>query len=355
MSISPFLAQLLVNRGVGTAEEAETFLFGDLESLHDPLLLDGLVDAAEIVAGAVERNIRILIHGDYDADGVTASALLTSFLRAVGAEVDFYIPHRIDEGYGLSREGIVRAAEQGYGLLVSVDCGSSSPEEIALARSLGLVVVITDHHMVTNAPEADAFVNPRGPGCTYPFPWLSGVGVAFKLAQAVATRLGRGDPDACLDLAAVGTIADVMPLLGENRIIVRSGLDRMGSTPRPGLAALLQVARAGASRPTSPEVTARDIAFDVAPRINACGRLEHAAQAVELLLETDENQAEILAREVDACNQRRREMEAGTRIEAEAQFLARDPSQQVVIVEAGRDWHQGVVGIIANRLLDLAR
>jgi single-stranded-DNA-specific exonuclease RecJ len=356
LSISPVLAQILINRGLTTSAQAELFLMGGYDDLLDPELLEGLSEAADIVAEAVRDGVRIVIHGDYDADGVSATALLVSFLRDMGALVEPYIPHRIDEGYGLSREGILWASEERFGVLVSVDCGSSSPDEVALARSLGMKVVITDHHMVGDIiPDADAFVNPRRPGSTYPFPFLSGAGVAFKLVMAVSARLGRGTPQEYLDLAAIGTVGDVVPLTGENRILVREGLEVMARLERPGLAALARVAGLldnpnGHSE--QPAINAIHIGFQLAPRINACGRLEHARTAAELLLERNHVRAEELATQIDLLNQKRREAEATLREEAEAMVLRRGTDGITVIVEGSPDWHQGIVGITANRLLD---
>jgi single-stranded-DNA-specific exonuclease RecJ len=357
LNIGPVLAQILVNRGLHEVEAAEAFLLGGHESLLEPERLEGIAEAADIVAESVRRGERILVHGDYDADGVSGCALLVAFLRDVGADAMPYIPHRIDEGYGLSGEGARHAAAEGFRLMVSVDCGSSSPDVVELARSLGLKVVVTDHHMVSTPPPADAFVNPRAPGTAYPFPHLSGAGVAFKLICAVSRRLGCGEPEAYLDLAAIGTVGDVVPLVGENRILVREGLAIMERMERPGIAALARVAGLGSEgngeQPTvARSLSARDVAFEIAPRINACGRLEHALQACLLLLETDESRADELAREVDALNRQRREMEASVREAAEAKVRARDLGALHAIVEADEGWHQGIVGITANRLLD---
>lgn len=352
------MGQLLVNRGLSDTSAADNFLLGGHETLHDGDRLEGMRAAAHIVSVAVQRGHRILVHGDYDADGVSGTALLVAFLRDIGAQADPYIPHRVDEGYGLSAEGVRWAAEEGFQLMISVDCGSSSPHVVEHARGLGMKVVITDHHMVATPPPADAFVNPQAPGSTYPFPHLSGSGVAYKLVQAVARRLGCGAPEAYLDLAAIGTVGDVVPLLGENRVIVREGLAVIERLERPGIAALIRVAGIGvqsdeersirARRP----ITARDVAFGIAPRINACGRLEHAMKAASLLLEQDETRAEDLAREVDELNRLRRQMEATVRAEAEALILARGIEGAHAIVEASPDWHQGIVGITASRLLE---
>lgn len=356
LSISPVLAQLLVNRGYRDIDAAEDFLHSGHESLFEPVLLDGLEAAADILSDAVRRGRRILVHGDYDADGVSGTALLVAFLRDIGSDAIPYIPHRIDEGYGLSAEAVRHAVENDVHLMVSVDCGSSSPQVVALAHEQGLQVVITDHHMVTTPPAADAFVNPRAPGSTYPFPHLSGAGVAYKLVQAMSERLGCGQPEDHLDLAAIGTVGDVVPLTGENRILVREGLAVMAQGKRPGIVALARVAGLldadDGGRARRAPLSARDVAFDIAPRINACGRLEHAMQAALLLLETDPDRAEALAREVDALNQQRRELETAVRQEAEARVLARGLEGWNVIVEGSTGWHQGIVGITANRLLD---
>ncbi|MBM3462987.1 MAG: single-stranded-DNA-specific exonuclease RecJ [Armatimonadetes bacterium] len=354
LGVSPVLAQILANRGLTVTDEASSHLFGGLDDLLDPERLEGIADAADIVAGAVSAGEKILVHGDYDADGVSATAALVTFLRDVGANVEAYIPHRIDEGYGLSREGIVWAGEQGFQLMISVDCGSSSPQEVTLARSLGLRTVITDHHLVgATIPEADAFVNPRRPGSEYPFPSLSGAGVAYKLIQAVARRLDRGEPRDYLDLVTIGTVGDVVPLVGENRILVREGLAMMSGRPRAGIGALARVAGLINDTPYGGGgLTARDVAFQIAPRINACGRLEHARTACDLLLETDNDKAEALAREIDELNQKRRDIESAQREDAERRVQERGVEGLACIVEASPDWHEGVVGITANRLVD---
>lgn len=354
LGIDPFLAQMLLNRGLQRFEEMEEFLYGDHDALHDPGELDGIAEAAELACQAVREGRKILVHGDYDADGVSGTAVLVSFLRDIGASAIPYIPHRIDEGYGLSPEAVKHATDHDASLMISVDCGSSSPSVVDQAHAAGLQVIVTDHHMVTTPPPADVFVNPRAPASDYPFPLLSGAGVAYKLVQAMAACLGCGNPEDYLDLAAIGTVGDVVPLVRENRIIVREGLAVMQRLQRPGIAALARVAGLldGGARDRGRGLSARDVAFEIAPRINACGRLEHAMTALELLLETDTDRAESLAREVDALNLKRREMEMEMRHAAEARALERGLDGWNVIVEASEGWHQGVVGITASRLLD---
>jgi single-stranded-DNA-specific exonuclease len=346
---SPLIARLLASRGITSAEAAEAFMYAELDDLYPADALDGMPLAAELLTEAVEKGQKILVHGDYDADGVTSTALLTLFLRELGAQVGHYIPHRVDEGYGLSAEGIEWAAEQGYEVLVSVDCGSSSPSEVERARALGITTIITDHHRVGEVqPAADAFVNPCAAGSSYPFAGLSGVGVAYKLARAVSERLDRGNADGLLDLVAIGTIGDVVPLVSENRILVRAGLELINSRPRVGLQALLELR--GKKNDPGTRITSTTIGFQVAPVINACGRLDHANLALELLIEQDPARAAALAHEADQLNERRKEMSRSLQDAALSAATQRQPRPTHVVVEASRDWHQGLVGIAASKV-----
>ncbi len=338
----------------------DAFLSPSLDRVPDPLRIDGMPGAVDAVARALARRDRILVHGDYDADGVTATALLVAFLRSAGADVAYHIPDRLGEGYGLSERSVEVARTLGARLVVTVDCGVSALDEIAALKAAGIAVVVTDHHVCKERlPEADAVVDPKWPQASYGFDGLSGAGLALRLTQALSARLGLGDlwRDG-LDLAAIGTVADVVPLLGENRVWASLGLARLNRAPRPGIAALLRASATKAGAPVD-EVT---IGFRIGPRLNAAGRMGDASRAVELLLATDPADAERLAAGLERENARRQAVE--TRIFDEAAAQARDflaaraaaaaaPLPPLApLVVAGADWHPGVVGIVASRLVE---
>jgi len=358
LRISPLTAQVLIARGYTRTEEAAGFLQPQLTTLHDPEELPGLAAAADRVVAAVRSKRRITIYGDYDVDGVTATSLLWHCLKLAGATVDYYIPSRMEEGYGLNCEAIRQLhREDPERLLVSVDCGITSVAEAELARELGLELVITDHHeMADRLPEAAGLVHPRLPGTAYPFPHLCGAGVAFKLAWGVCQRLGDGrkaSPQmreflkSAVGLAAVGTVADVVPLLGENRVLVRYGLGSLVERSTPGLKALLKVAGLSDRRALESE----DIGFAIAPRINAAGRLGQARLAVELLTTDNAARAEALADYLDQLNNSRRTVERRMFKQAR-ELMAAHPEweSRPVLVLAHHDWHPGVIGIVANRV-----
>jgi single-stranded-DNA-specific exonuclease len=349
LGLSRLTARALVLRGVTDLAEARRFLSDDLAGLADPSLMCDMSTAVELVVQAVEQGRRIRIYGDYDVDGVCATALLVRALGGLKANVDWYIPHRIDEGYGVNEEAVRKAAEDGVGLLITVDCGSSALPQVALARELGLDVIVTDHHQPGEELPAAPMLNPWRADCAYPFKHLSGVGVAFKLVTALARRLDlpAGQEHRFLDLVCLGTVADVVPLLGENRLIVQHGLRQIAVSKKAGVAALL------AAADLSGEITARHVAFVLAPRINAVGRMEHARQAVDLLLTTDPAEARALATELSEQNLRRREEERSTLEEADRAVQAEvDLDREKVIVLGREGWHPGVIGIVASRLVE---
>jgi len=356
LGVSTTLATVLANRGVVDAAAAHDFLEPSLARLHDPLAMRGMADAVYTVALAVREGRRILIWGDYDVDGVTGAALLVDFLRRHTPQVDFHIPHRIDDGYGLDGAAIRRYAAAGVSLIVTVDCGISSTAEIQAARALGIDVVVTDHHEPgADLPPANAVLNPRRCGCAYPFKSLAGVGIAYKLAQALARLIGPGahpsDDErllSYLDLVALGTVADIAPLLGENRVLVHHGLALLGASPRPGVRALLEIARIE-KRP----LRAAQIGFGMGPRINAAGRLDRADSAVELFLTDDLRHARRLAELLERLNLRRREIES--QIREEAVRLVEDAPGMLgdsTIVLADPGWHPGVIGIVAAKIAE---
>ena len=338
-----YLASLLHARGITTQEEAAAYLNPGPDQLHDPFLLNGMAEACRLIKEADAAGQVVAVYGDYDADGVCASAILLEALQALHIKAFSYIPTRQGEGYGLNREAVSQLAQQAS-LLLSVDCGITAHEEVALAKSLGMQVIITDHHTLPeHLPKADAIIHPQL--AQYPNPELCGAGVAFKLACAL---LGTEAAWSSLDLAALATVADMVPLLGENRALVSLGLAAMKGSCRPGLAALMKVAgiRAGLA-PTS-----EHIAYQLAPRLNATGRLADAQDALSLLLCQDTNEAERLAGQMDQLNQQRRAIEQATLKAASAQVAGMDLSRQRSIVVAGPDWNPGVVGLTAGKLVE---
>lgn len=342
LNVHPVVAELLVIRGISDPEQAERFLRPHPDHFLDPHLLLGMEPAVDRILHAVKKNENIRIYGDYDADGVSSTVTMIHALRALDARFDWAIPHRIEEGYGLHLHSVEKAREDGVGLIITVDNGISAVEPIARARELGLDVIVTDHHEPPEQlPEAFAIINPKQPGCPYPFKQLAGVGVAFKLAHALWGRV----PEELAEFAAIGTIADVMPLVEENRLLVTMGLERMRKQPSPGVRALLKAARVDETG-----VAASHIAFAVGPRINAGGRLDSADEAVRLLLATDEEEAAPLAARLDQLNRERQQLVEAILEQALEQAMRREGDE--VIVAAGTDWSVGVVGIVASRLLE---
>lgn len=345
---APLTAAVLSARGIDTPDAAAAYLSCDTAGLHDPLLLADMDKAVAVVEGALQRGERIVVYGDYDVDGVTATCTLVDYLRGRGAKCDYYIPNRLREGYGLSRAAMQELYDKGARLLITVDSGITADEEIATARALGMQVVITDHHECHDTlPAADAVVDCKRPDCTYPFDSLAGVGVAFKLVCAL-----EGDTQAMLDryadLVALGTVADVMPITGENRIIVAAGLKKLAETGNIGLEMLLREAGMKNRR-----LTSSTISFVLAPRINAAGRMGRAELAAELFLTHDPVRAQALAAQLCEQNKLRQNEEnqilqqALTRLRTEY-----NPIEDKIIVLAGEGWHHGVIGIVCSRLCD---
>jgi len=357
LAIDPALASLLVNRGVRDGSSARRFLSSSLADIRDPFLLKGMDEAVGRLVLAWSRGETVCVYGDYDVDGVTATALLTGFFRQIGIHCFYYIPNRLEEGYGLSADGLRRAAEKAQ-VIVSVDCGVNAVAEAQLAAHLGLDLIITDHHTPGPImPTARAVINPLQPGCSYPFKSLAGVGVAFNLMVALRGRLreagafaGGGEPNLreYLDLVALGTIADVVPLVEENRIFVKYGLRELSASVRPGVKALKEVAGVTGS------VGCGTVGFRLAPRLNAAGRLEDAARGVELLLETDPIRAAAIAAELDASNAERQAIEREILADALAQVEGNpDMAGRKSMVLASDAWHPGVIGIVASRMVDI--
>jgi single-stranded-DNA-specific exonuclease len=344
LSLSPITAQVLYNRGLTTPEAAHAFLTAGREQILDPFRLKDMDRAVDLIRRRIASGRPIIVYGDYDVDGVTGTTILVLALRALGATVEYYIPDRFKEGYGLNVAALQELHARGHDFVLSVDTGVSAVKEAEAAKTLGMTLVISDHHEPGPVlPDVPALINPKRPDCTYPFKGLSGVGVAFKLALALEAP-GAWD---LLDVVTLGTIADMVPLVGENRAIVREGLAALGATRRPGLRALMEVA--GVKTP----VTATHIGFSLGPRINALGRMGNAGQGVELLVTEDPVRAMELARHLDEENRSRQEVEATILQEALAQAERLSPQEkEYVLVLAGEGWHHGVVGICASRVLE---
>ncbi len=355
--LHPVVARVLYQRGFLDVEETRRYLEPSLRHMHDPFLMKDMKRAMREVLRAIERGDRILVHGDYDVDGVSSVAVLYGFLTDLGAKVDYFVPRREQEGYGLSSESVRRFAEEGFGLIVTTDCGISNVEEIALARELGLRVVIVDHHTVPAVlPPANAILNPLQKDCAYPFKELAAVGVTFNLVVAIRSELRkRGifrsipEPDLrrYLDLVALGTVADVMPLVDQNRIYVAAGLEVLAKRRRAGIAALMERAQI-----EDGPVTARTISYRLAPRINAAGRMDDASMCVELLTTRSYARATKLAGMLEEFNKSRQEEERSILDDAVAQAELQASQNRRVLLVFGQSWHRGVLGIVASRLME---
>lgn len=357
--VSPVLAQLLLNRGITSAGDVERFLHAKLTDLRPPEELPGLTQASDRIMAAIASGDEIVVYGDYDADGMTATAILYRCLKLIGARVSYHLPNRMEEGYGLHTESLEKLAERGKQLVITVDCGVASIEPAARARELGLSLVITDHHRYgQELPDADAIVHPALPGSAYPFPGLCGAGVAFKLAWSLCQR-HSGTPKVsanlrdflvqAVGLAAIGTVADVVPLLDENRILVRHGLRTLSKDPCIGLSKLMHLIKLDEKR----ELEAEDIGFMLAPRLNAAGRLGQAQLGVELLITEDAERAEALAAYIHELNENRNTLERSIHLSASKQLKeVHSPDEDPAFVLASPNWHPGVIGIVAGKLAE---
>lgn len=347
------IAAILLNRGVKD-EDVDAYLKKSMADIVNPTLMLDMDKATDRICTAITNKEKIAVYGDYDVDGITATALLYEFLQSAGADAQYYIPDRKGEGYGINIMAVNKLYKLGTKLMITVDCGITAIGEVEFAKLQGMDVIITDHHTCKDRlpTAAAAILNPKRPDCEYPFDALAGVGVAFKLILALAMKLGMKTSDIFnkyVDIAALGTIADVVPLLGENRIIVDKGLKAMQNPQRPGIKAIMEVA--GALRKG---INASTIAFAIAPRLNAAGRLGTATTAVELLLTKDEERAREIAADLDAENKERQLTEQNI-LEEALSLIAADPNfeKKKVIVLAKEDWHHGVIGIVASRLCEM--
>ncbi len=359
VGVSSIVARLLAARGLTDAARARTFLAGTLADLRDPELLPGVPAAAERILAAVRDGEKIVIYGDYDADGMCATAILVACLEALGAAPAWYVPNRFEEGYGLNTEAIRTLASQGARLVVTVDCGIASVAEAEVARELGIDLIITDHHgFADRLPPATVLVHPRLPGADYPFGDLCGAAVAFKLAWALATRASASKQVTprlremllrAIGLATLGTVADVMPLLDENRILVKHGLECLRQRGGTGIVKLMELAKLEEKSALESE----DVAFRLAPRLNAAGRLGQAGLAIEMLTTSDDARAVQLAEWIHGFNDQRDSLERSILLAATKQATHDfDPVASPALVLAGRGWHAGVVGIVAGRLAE---
>lgn len=342
------VVQTLYNRGLRTADDIRRFLSPDTApSFGDPLAMKGMAAAVERVRRALAAREPVAVYADFDVDGICSAVLLEQTLRRLGADVLVYIPHRVDEGYGLNRPAITRLAETGVRLIITVDCGTSALAEIAHANALGVDVIVTDHHHVHgHLPEALAILNPRQDGCPYPFADLAGVGVAYKLAQALLAQDGASSAEKHLDLVALGTVVDVAPLVGENRDLVRLGMAALRAAPRPGLAALLKQARVEAAA-----LDTGALGYTIGPRLNAAGRLADARVSYDLLQSASAEQAEPLARTLEEQNQERQRLLEAALAEARPLALVQAEQRPLVFV-ASESFIAGIVGLVAGRLTE---
>lgn len=348
LGVDPLVASLLIQREIRTFEEARLFFRPSLEHLHDPFLMKDMDAAVERIERALSGQERILVYGDYDVDGTTAVALMTDYLREQKAEVASYIPDRYAEGYGLSFQGIDFAHDNGIGLIIALDCGVKALQQATYAREKGIDLIVCDHHRPGPVlPEAVAVLDPKRGDCPYPFKELCGCGVGFKLLQALQARKGLGVETLLpyLDLVATAIGADIVPITGENRVLVHFGLQVINTEPRPGLRALMQ----GVQRDRY-EVS--DLVFQLAPRINAAGRMQHGEEAVRLLTETDFGKALAQAARIEALNTERRDTEQAITEEALAMIREAGEGGRMSTVVYRENWHKGVIGIVASRLIE---
>lgn len=357
-SVPAVVAQLLICRQITEPDCARAFLDAKLSALRDPNELPGCTQAAQRIRAAVADGQRIVVHGDYDVDGMTATAILWLCLKLLGANVGYYVPHRVDEGYGLSSDTVRTLASNKAQLIVTVDCGVTAIEQAALARELGLTLIVTDHHEPgPRLPDCAAVVHPRLPGANYPFGGLSGAGVALKLAWAICQQVcgEKKVPQRMKDfllqavgLAALGTIADVVPLVDENRVLVRRGLESLVQRPTLGMSTLMRLTGLADKQ----SLDAEDVAFTLAPRLNAAGRLEQAQLAVELLVTDRPERAQELAQYIDQLNATRQSLERSIYLAAGKQLKENGDPDRAALVLADRGWHPGVIGIVAGKLAE---
>ncbi|MDD2365199.1 MAG: single-stranded-DNA-specific exonuclease RecJ [Desulfuromonadaceae bacterium] len=358
LALSPVMAKILVGRGIDSLESANNFFYPSLSAMLDPFLLKGVKSAVERIITAIKCGESVCIYGDYDVDGITGTALLVSYLRKSGLDCKYFIPNRFNDGYGLNRESLQKIIDSGNTVIISVDCGTTSIQEAEFCKKKGVDLIIVDHHTPgEKLPDAAVVINPLQDGCSYPFKMLAGVGVAFNLLIALRSEMrekglfkNKSEPDLreYFDLLALGTIADVVPLIGQNRLYVHYGLQKLESNSRHGVAALKKVAG------IKGQLSCGQVGFRIAPRLNAAGRMESAVPGVELLLSADVEECSILAGELDSSNAERQATERSILDDAISMVKQSGSYPECrSIVLSSSNWHQGVIGIVASRLVDL--
>ncbi|MDD4031725.1 MAG: single-stranded-DNA-specific exonuclease RecJ [Bacteroidales bacterium] len=351
LKINKTLANLLVQRGIRTYSEAETFFRPEKSQLHDPFLMKDMDKAVSRIERAISNNERVLIYGDYDVDGTTAVAMVYSFLKSLCPQLEFYIPNRYEEGYGVSIKSIDYAAENHISLIITLDCGIKAIDKVCYAASKGIEFIICDHHYTgENLPEACAILNPKRPDCCYPYKHLSGCGVGFKLIQALALRMNLPQEMVMkhLDLVAVSIASDIVPITGENRVLAFLGLDKINTNPGVGIASIIKIAGLGQKR-----ITIDDIVFKIGPRINAAGRMDTGEEAVKLLTAEVPEEAMEIGENIDEYNKQRKSIDQSLTSEA-LQMIESDPeqSERKTTVLFNPHWNKGVIGIVASRLIE---
>ncbi len=348
LKVDELIATLLIQRGIGTYDDARQFFRPSLEDLHDPYLMKDMDKAVTRIETAIANGENILVFGDYDVDGTTAVSLVSSYLKSFYPNVATYIPDRYDEGYGISYKGIDFADDNGFSLIIALDCGIKSIDHVAYAKNKNIDFIICDHHRPGEfLPEAVAVLDPKREDCSYPYDELCGCGVGFKLIQALAQNRNQTIEDLIpyLDLVATAIAADIVPMTGENRTLAKFGLEVINANPRPGIKALIQNVK-------KKVLTITDVVFIIAPRINAAGRIKHGNEAVALLTEYDLDQAEIFASEIEQHNSDRKDLDKQITIEALDQIEINQEAEKFTTVVYDKNWHKGVIGIVASRLIE---
>jgi len=348
LKVDELIATLLVQRGIQTFEEARQFFRPSLEDLHNPYLMKDMDKAVSRIEKAIAEGENILVFGDYDVDGTTAVSLMSSYLKSFYPNIATYIPDRYDEGYGISYIGIDFAEDNGFSLIIALDCGIKSIDHVLYAKEKNIDFIICDHHRPgENLPEAVAVLDPKRDDCSYPYDELCGCGVGFKLVQALAQNRNQTIEDLIpyLDLVATAIAADIVPITGENRVLAKFGLEVINSNPRPGIKALIQNVK-------KKVLTITDVVFIIAPRINAAGRIKHGNEAVALLTEYDLDQAEIFASEIEQHNSDRKDLDKQITVEALSQIEENNEKEKFTTVVYNENWHKGVIGIVASRLTE---
>jgi single-stranded-DNA-specific exonuclease len=342
------ITSLLLKRGISTFEETRTFFKPSLDHLHDPFLLKDMNVAVKRIEKAINKNEKILIYGDYDVDGTTSVAMMYLFINSFYKHIDYYIPDRYEEGYGISYQGIDFASANGFSLIIALDCGIKEKDKISYAKDKNIDFIVCDHHLPDDAlPEAVAILDPQRPDCSYPYKFLSGCGVGFKLIQALSTKkhIPSKDIYPYLDLVAISIAADIVPITGENRILAAFGLQQLLENPRVGLKVFLP-------KETREAFSINNIVFGIAPKINAAGRISHASNAVKLLITTNDIEARKIYTQINELNNERRELDANITSEAIQEIIKTGQTSSYSTIVFNRNWHKGVIGIVASRLIE---